>query len=245
MENVSCSSLLLTAPIRSNLVFSCSRPGRDRMTLWRWGNPKIPYGSLEEPYNKNGRRQLFCTASGNLTKYLTTHLDLTKPWMNQLYHFPIVVLHGRPFSWFSRHQLVIRSRLTGGCRVTLSWITSIWDRRTSMSLPSSTCASAIATLTADCAAGPTMLSMISTGNWYLTGWWWFFMFKKKIIKNKRRWFQLKGRGSINRATGPSRDHSTFGSGNPSRGYVFIDSGYPRRPGDKAKLVSPQMQPTGL
>ena len=57
-------------------------------------------------------------------------------------------------------------------------------------------------------------------------------------------FQSKGRGSMNTATGPSRDHSTLGSNKPSRGYVFIDSGYPRRPGDKAKLVSPQMQPTG-
>ena len=44
-------------------------------------------------------------------------------------------------------------------------------------------------------------------------------------------------------TGPSRDHNTFSSGSPSRGYAFIDAGYPRRPGDKARLLSPQMNAT--
>lgn len=57
-------------------------------------------------------------------------------------------------------------------------------------------------------------------------------------------FVLQGRGSINSATGPSRDHTTFLSGAPSRGYAYIDSGYPRRPGDRAKLVSPGMIATG-
>ena len=34
------------------------------------------------------------------------------------------------------------------------------------------------------------------------------------------------------------------SGLPSRGYIYIDSGFPRRPGDRARLLSPDMEPTG-
>lgn len=46
-------------------------------------------------------------------------------------------------------------------------------------------------------------------------------------------------------TGPSRDHNNFLSGSPSRGYAYIDAGYPRRPGDRARLLSPVMNATQL
>ncbi|KAK4015400.1 hypothetical protein OUZ56_030380 [Daphnia magna] len=45
-----------------------------------------------------------------------------------------------------------------------------------------------------------------------------------------------GRGSLNAVTGPIAGHL-------SRGYAYIDSGYPRRPGDRARLLSPFMEPT--
>jgi len=49
---------------------------------------------------------------------------------------------------------------------------------------------------------------------------------------------------VNGATGPSRDHSNNGPGSPSRGYAFIDSSYPRVPGDRTRLLSPLMEATG-
>ncbi|KAF7496233.1 MAM and LDL-receptor class A domain-containing protein 1 [Sarcoptes scabiei] len=52
-----------------------------------------------------------------------------------------------------------------------------------------------------------------------------------------------GRGSQNLFTGPTRDFSSFGNNEISGGYVYIDSAYPRRPGDRAQLLSPIMNPT--
>ena len=54
-----------------------------------------------------------------------------------------------------------------------------------------------------------------------------------------------GRGSQNIFTGPSRDFSSFGQNEQSGGFVYIDSSFPRRPGDKALLISPLMNPTGM
>ena len=48
---------------------------------------------------------------------------------------------------------------------------------------------------------------------------------------------LQGRGSLSGVTGPITGHY-------SRGYAYIDSGYPRRPGDRARLLSPSMDSTG-
>nr|CAH0101640.1 unnamed protein product [Daphnia galeata] len=45
-----------------------------------------------------------------------------------------------------------------------------------------------------------------------------------------------GRGSLSGVTGPITGHY-------SRGYAYIDSGYPRRPGDRARLLSPSMDST--
>lgn len=52
-----------------------------------------------------------------------------------------------------------------------------------------------------------------------------------------------GRGSQNIFTGPARDYSSFANNEISGGYVFINSAYPRRPGDVAVLLSPVMNPT--
>lgn len=52
-----------------------------------------------------------------------------------------------------------------------------------------------------------------------------------------------GRGSQNIFTGPARDYSSFDNNEISGGFVYIDAGYPRRPGDKALLLSPVMNPT--
>ena len=43
------------------------------------------------------------------------------------------------------------------------------------------------------------------------------------------------RGSLKSFTGPTRDQSTSVSGGSAGGYAFIDSAYPRRPGDLARL----------
>ncbi|GAB6027652.1 hypothetical protein CHUAL_001893 [Chamberlinius hualienensis] len=48
-----------------------------------------------------------------------------------------------------------------------------------------------------------------------------------------------GRGSMSHLTGPVRDH---GDG-PEGGYMYIDSSYPQRPGDVARLKSPTLAPT--
>lgn len=54
-----------------------------------------------------------------------------------------------------------------------------------------------------------------------------------------------GRGSDNFFTGPARDFYSFSKEYPLGGFVYIDADYPRRPGDKAILISPLIQPTGL
>ncbi|XP_069937459.1 MAM and LDL-receptor class A domain-containing protein 1-like, partial [Cherax quadricarinatus] len=51
------------------------------------------------------------------------------------------------------------------------------------------------------------------------------------------------RGSLNPSTGPPRDRSSFAKDEMMGGYAFIDSGYPRRPGDRARLMSPEFQNT--
>lgn len=49
----------------------------------------------------------------------------------------------------------------------------------------------------------------------------------------------QGRGSDNFYTGPSRDFHSFSREFPLGGYLYIDASYPRRPGDRALLRSPQ------
>lgn len=53
-----------------------------------------------------------------------------------------------------------------------------------------------------------------------------------------------GRGSDSFFTGPARDFYSFSREYPLGGFLFIDASYPRRPGDKAMLISPIMQATG-
>lgn len=53
---------------------------------------------------------------------------------------------------------------------------------------------------------------------------------------------LQSRGSRNPMTGPASDSSLHKSG--GGGYAFIDSSFPRRPGDIALLSSPVFSPTG-
>jgi len=48
---------------------------------------------------------------------------------------------------------------------------------------------------------------------------------------------LKGRGSQNPSTGPVMDRASYTHGGSSGGYAFIDSSFPRRSGDKARLTS--------
>lgn len=55
---------------------------------------------------------------------------------------------------------------------------------------------------------------------------------------------LQGRGSRNPSTGPATDRSSFIYGGMEGGYAYIDSSYPRRPGDIAKLSSMEFEPTG-
>ena len=42
-------------------------------------------------------------------------------------------------------------------------------------------------------------------------------------------------GSLKSFTGPTRDQSSSASGGRSGGYAYIDSSYPRQPGDRARL----------
>ena len=56
-------------------------------------------------------------------------------------------------------------------------------------------------------------------------------------------FLFQKKGSQNIFTGPARDFSSFDNNEISGGYVFIDSNYPRRPGDVAMLLSPVLNPT--
>ena len=58
-----------------------------------------------------------------------------------------------------------------------------------------------------------------------------------------KWFQLQSRGSENPNTGPIRDHSSFGSNRVTGSFAYINSGSPRRPQDKAHLVSNEFQAT--
>ncbi|XP_072154876.1 MAM and LDL-receptor class A domain-containing protein 1 isoform X1 [Bemisia tabaci] len=53
-----------------------------------------------------------------------------------------------------------------------------------------------------------------------------------------------GRGSENPSTGPATDRSSFIYGGIEGGYAYIDSSYPRRPGDIARLSSMEFDPTG-
>ncbi|XP_028968615.1 MAM and LDL-receptor class A domain-containing protein 1 [Galendromus occidentalis] len=54
----------------------------------------------------------------------------------------------------------------------------------------------------------------------------------------------QGRGSQSFLTGPQRDYSSFGKDERTGGYIYIDSAYPRRPQDKAQLISPTLKATG-
>ncbi|KAK4319846.1 hypothetical protein Pmani_009261 [Petrolisthes manimaculis] len=54
---------------------------------------------------------------------------------------------------------------------------------------------------------------------------------------------LLGRGTQNLVTGPPRDHSSSRGEDLGGAYVFIDSSFPRRPGDVAKLESIEFQET--
>ncbi|XP_045139378.1 MAM and LDL-receptor class A domain-containing protein 1-like isoform X1 [Portunus trituberculatus] len=51
------------------------------------------------------------------------------------------------------------------------------------------------------------------------------------------------RGSLNPSTGPPRDRSSFANEGLLGGYAFIDTGFPRRPGDVARLMSQEFQGT--
>ncbi|XP_069694256.1 MAM and LDL-receptor class A domain-containing protein 1-like [Periplaneta americana] len=53
-----------------------------------------------------------------------------------------------------------------------------------------------------------------------------------------------GRGSHNPSTGPATDRTSFMHGGMEGGYAYIDSSYPRRPGDVARLSSMEFEATG-
>ena len=55
---------------------------------------------------------------------------------------------------------------------------------------------------------------------------------------------ILARGSDNFFTGPARDFYSFSKEYPLGGFIYIDASYPRRPGDRAMLVSPSFEPTG-
>ncbi|PNF30522.1 hypothetical protein B7P43_G09951 [Cryptotermes secundus] len=52
-----------------------------------------------------------------------------------------------------------------------------------------------------------------------------------------------GRGSHNPSTGPATDRTSFMHGGMEGGYAYIDSSYPRRPGDFARLSSMEFDAT--
>ncbi|CAL4111317.1 unnamed protein product, partial [Meganyctiphanes norvegica] len=54
---------------------------------------------------------------------------------------------------------------------------------------------------------------------------------------------ILSRGSMNPSTGPPRDRSSFTSSALMGGYAVIDSNWPRRPGDRARLMSQEFQAT--
>lgn len=55
----------------------------------------------------------------------------------------------------------------------------------------------------------------------------------------------QGRGTQNPITGPPRDHSSSQGTSLGGAYVYIDSGFPRRPSDIARLESIEFQETGI
>ena len=63
------------------------------------------------------------------------------------------------------------------------------------------------------------------------------------IKTVSKSTYLQSRGSENPNTGPIRDHSSFGSNRVTGSFAYINSGSPRRPQDKAHLVSNEFQAT--
>lgn len=50
-------------------------------------------------------------------------------------------------------------------------------------------------------------------------------------------FPAQGRGSENPNTGPIRDHSSFASNSVTGAFAYINAMAPRRPQDKAQMVS--------
>ncbi|XP_040565755.1 MAM and LDL-receptor class A domain-containing protein 1 isoform X2 [Lepeophtheirus salmonis] len=54
---------------------------------------------------------------------------------------------------------------------------------------------------------------------------------------------MVSRGSSNPNTGPIRDHSSFSTNKVTGSFAYINAGYPRRPGDKAHLISEEFPPT--
>jgi len=52
-----------------------------------------------------------------------------------------------------------------------------------------------------------------------------------------------GRGSNNPNTGPQRDHSSFTTNRVTGAFAYIEAGHPRRPGDKALLMSEEFPAT--
>jgi len=54
---------------------------------------------------------------------------------------------------------------------------------------------------------------------------------------------MVGRGSENPNTGPQRDHSSFATNRVTGAFAYIDAGHPRRPGDKAQLLSEEFPAT--
>ena len=57
-------------------------------------------------------------------------------------------------------------------------------------------------------------------------------------------FPPKGRGTQNPITGPPRDRNSGRSTSIGGAYIFIDSDFPRRPEDVARLESIEFQETG-
>ncbi|XP_015904973.1 MAM and LDL-receptor class A domain-containing protein 1 [Parasteatoda tepidariorum] len=53
-----------------------------------------------------------------------------------------------------------------------------------------------------------------------------------------------GRSSKSFLTGPSRDFSSYNRDEQTGGYSYIDASFPRRPGDRARLLSPNFLATG-
>ena len=54
---------------------------------------------------------------------------------------------------------------------------------------------------------------------------------------------FQGRGHDNPNTGPIRDHSSFISNKVTGAFAYIDASPPRRPLDRAQLISSEFIPT--